>query len=419
MGMSDLITIQNFCDRNDSEPMICSFETETIATPTSPILHSMARMWLITEGEATVLINNKEYCLKKGCCVGVLPWQITEVIDVKKPITFYLVVYYYDNVNEIVKTFYNPGSSRMSILCRIAERPMVELHDRAYQQMQLLFMQLENEVYKQHTIDEKEETEENRALSNLFIMNKLVEIMLVLMRYKKEPEKKEVSIDASEIFLYLYSHLNERVTLEQLSQKFYMSESAIGAYIKKTTGLSFFDLMNEMRIGRTMNYLLYTDLTLEELAEILGFVDSAHISKVFKARVGMKASDYRKTYQKIGDRCQISDRKVYYEIVAYIYRHYTEDLKVSDLSREFCVTVKELNRILLYQVEMTFHGYLNYIRVNKASELLLTTDKTVLEIALEVGYNTEKTLSRNFIMVRHITPGKFRATMRLQGIENT
>ena len=419
MGMSDLITIQNFCDRNDSEPMICSFETETIATPTSPILHSMARMWLITEGEATVLINNKEYCLKKGCCVGVLPWQITEVIDVKKPITFYLVVYYYDNVNEIVKTFYNPGSSRMSILCRIAERPMVELHDRAYQQMQLLFMQLENEVYKQHTIDEKEETEENRALSNLFITNKLVEIMLVLMRYKKEPEKKEVSIDASEIFLYLYSHLNERVTLEQLSQKFYMSESAIGAYIKKTTGLSFFDLMNEMRIGRTMNYLLYTDLTLEELAEILGFVDSAHISKVFKARVGMKASDYRKTYQKIGDRCQISDRKVYYEIVAYIYRHYTEDLKVCDLSREFCVTVKELNRILLYQVEMTFHGYLNYIRVNKASELLLTTDKTVLEIALEVGYNTEKTLSRNFIMVRHITPGKFRATMRLQGIENT
>ena len=48
--MSDLITIQNFCDRNDSEPMICSFETETISAPTSPILHSMARMWLINDG---------------------------------------------------------------------------------------------------------------------------------------------------------------------------------------------------------------------------------------------------------------------------------------------------------------------------------------------------------------------------------
>ena len=82
------------------------------------------------------------------------------------------------------------------------------------------------------------------------------------------------------------------------------------------------------------------------------------------------------------------------------------------------MTMKNLNRILLYQVEMTFHGYLNYIRVNKASELLLTTDKTILDIALEVGYNTEKTLSRNFIMIRHITPGKFRTNMRFQGFEN-
>ena len=64
-----------------------------------------------------------------------------------------------------------------------------------------------------------------------------------------------------------------------------MSESSISTYITRTTGLSFFDLLNEMRIGKTINFLLYTDFTLEELAEILGFVDSAHISKVFSARV--------------------------------------------------------------------------------------------------------------------------------------
>lgn len=417
--MSDLIAIQDFCGRKDTEPMICSFETETISAPTSPILHSMARMWLINDGEATVLINNREYCLRKGSCVGILPWQITEIIEVKSPITFYLVVYYYDNVNEIIKTFYNPGGIQMPVMRRITDRPMVELSGQDCQKMQALFMQLEDEVHEVYMADAAEESEEERALRNLSITNKVIGIILVLMRDKNAPKKKKSGVDASEIFLYLYSHLNERVTLEQLSQKFYMSESAIGAYIKKTTGLSFFDLMNEMRIGRTMNYLLYTDFTLEELAEILGFVDSAHISKVFKARTGIKASDYRKTYQKVGDCCRISDRKVYYEIVEYIYRHYAEDLKISDLCKKFCVTAKELNRILLYQVEMTFHGYLNYIRVNKASELLLTTNKTILEIALEVGYNTEKTLSRNFIMIRHITPGKFRATMHFQGIKNT
>ena len=94
-----------------------------------------------------------------------------------------------------------------------------------------------------------------------------------------------------------------------------MSESAISAYITNTAGLSFFDLLNEMRIGKTINYLLYTDFTLEELAEILGFVDSAHISKVFLARMGMKANDFRSTYQSIGNMCRIKDRRDFYSLV--------------------------------------------------------------------------------------------------------
>ena len=53
--------------------------------------------------------------------------------------------------------------------------------------MQILFMQLEDEVI--------EENEEDRALRNLFITNKLVEIMLVLMRYEKKTKKKWETID--------------------------------------------------------------------------------------------------------------------------------------------------------------------------------------------------------------------------------
>ena len=120
-----------------------------------------------------------------------MPWQITEVIEVKKPITFYLVVYYYDNVNEIIKTFYNPGSIEMSILHRITAHPMIELHDTGLlSQMQILFMQLEDEVHEMYTADEVEENEEDRALRNLFITNKLVEIMIVRCAFEKKTKKK-------------------------------------------------------------------------------------------------------------------------------------------------------------------------------------------------------------------------------------
>ena len=154
--------------------------------------------------------------------------------------------------------------------------------------------------------------------------------------------------------------------MEQLSHKFYMSESAIGTYIKKTTGLSFFDLINEMRIGRTMNYLLYTDLTLEELWHT-GILSTVHISASIQGKNWHEGQRIQKKPIRgleIGVVSVIE--KVYYEIVAYIYRHYAEDLESSDLSRKFGDR-EESDRILLYQrVEMTFHGYLNYIRVNKA-----------------------------------------------------
>ena len=81
---------------------------------------------------------------------------------------------------------------------------------------------------------------------------------------------------------------------------FYMSEGSIRKYIREVSGLSFFDLLAEMRVTRTMNFLLYTDFTLEEIAGILGYVDASHMSKVFAARMGTKAGEYRKTYQPAG-----------------------------------------------------------------------------------------------------------------------
>lgn len=130
--------------------------------------------------------------------------------------------------------------------------------------------------------------------------------------------------------------------------------------------------------------------------------------------MGMKANDFRSTYQSIGNMCRIKDRRDFYSLVSYIYRHYNEDLQPKSLGKQFSLSPRELNRILLYQVEMNFSDYLNYIRINRASELLLKTSHSIMEIALEVGYNSTKTLTRNFLKFRSMTPSKFRQTIELQ-----
>lgn len=414
--MTKLVPIQSIYCSNEDETRLCSFDVEVLSAPTTPLIHPMSRLWLINEGEGTLLLNDKEYHLTKGTLVSVLPWQITDITDVKSPIQFFVMAYYFDNINEIIKTFYNPDSVHLSIMQSMSKTPVVTFDEKRHEQMQYLFLQIKEELLTQSDFENtnSDSVYESHGLSNLYITNKLIEVLVSFIRTSLTSPTKESSIKASEIFQFLYTHLNEKITLDILSQKFYMSKSAISSYIKNTTGLSFFDLLNEMRVGKTINYLLYTDFTLEELAEILGFVDSAHISKVFLARIGMKANDFRKTYQSIGDKCHIKDRQIFYTIISYIYRNYAESLQPQSVSEHFRISPKELNRILLFQVEMNFNDYLNFIRVNRASELLLNTDKSILTIALEVGYNTEKTLVRNFTRFRSMTPGNFRRSIEIQ-----
>lgn len=414
--MTKIVPIQSiYCSKED-ETKLCSFDVEVLTGPTTPLIHPMSRLWLINKGEGTLLLNNRECPLAPGTLVSVLPWQITDIIEVKAPLQFFVVAYYFDNVNEIIKTFYNPDQVALSVMQTMSKTPVITFKEEALEQIRQMFLQIRDELSAQAKLEltDMELSPEAHGLSNLYLTNKLIEILVSFIRAGRTLPVKETPMDASEIFQFLYSHLNEKITLSMLSHQFYMSESAISSYINKTTGLSFFDLLNEMRVGKTINYLLYTDFTLEELAEILGFVDSSHISKVFLTRIGMKANDFRKTYQSIGDKCHIKDRKIFYEIVSYIYRNYAENLQPKSVSEYFHISTKELNQILLFQVEMNFSDYLNYIRVNRASELLLETDKNLLSIALEVGYNTEKTLARNFIRFRAMTPGQFRKSVELQ-----
>jgi len=207
----------------------------------------------------------------------------------------------------------------------------------------------------------------------------------------------------------MYLHCGQKLTLQQLADVFGCSRSTVSARITAMTGLSFFDLLNEMRIGKTADYLLYTDLTLKELAEILGYVDESHISKVFAARLGTRIGQYRATYQKVQNICQIEESRLGYSLVQHICRHYREDLSAAGVARAFGISVQQLNRTLLCQVELNFEDFLALIRVNRACKLLTTTRMTVLDIALEVGYRNAKTLNRNFLKYRLMTPSAYRA----------
>ena len=322
-------------------------------------------------------------------------------------------------VNDIIKSLYNLGHGPLNLIEDLSQNPVIYCSTGQAKYMHQLFLQLRDELGGGAV--PSLETSVASELGSLFITNKLIELIINLWRIGKanSSQAAEVSApaDRTEILQYMYHHLSEKLTLKTLAKTFYMSESSISLYIVQTTGLTFPNLLNEMRVGKTITYLLYTDFTMDELAEILGFVDSSHICKVFAARIGLKANEFRKTYQKIGSICNIRDSRKAYSIVEYIYKHYSGNLTPQSVARKFDITVRKLNTILFYQVEKSFSDFLNYVRINRACGLLLDTDKTIAEIASLTGYNNVKTLTRNFLKFQVMTPGKYRESVSKKGGE--
>jgi len=391
---------------------ICSLHRDVIEGPTEPLIHPMARFWYIHRGRGRLKLQERTYGLEPGTVVSILPWQISDITEVEQPLQYYFLAYDYDNINAILKTFRTGADGTFQLLGELRGRPVVHCTPRQARQFRRVLEEIRSETGAE-PVDAGRPADELRGP---YLVGKLMELMVLYCRIGRTAGEagQPVSIQKSDVLHYIYCHLGQKLTLERLSKLFFMSESTISGYIRRTTGLSFYELLNEMRIGKALNYLLYTDLTIGEVGELLGFSDSAHMSKVFRDKTGMQASEYRRMYRKVGALSQARDEPGVYELVAYISRNCTEALTPQGVAERFHLTQAQLHEILVYQVERGFVEFLNYQRINRACVLLKTTGHAVTDIAIEVGYNNLKTFNRNFLRFRGMTAREFRRKVGLQ-----
>lgn len=62
------------------------------------------------------MIQSRVYELKKGAFVLILPWEYTEIIEVESPIKYYLIVYNFEILKNVMKNVYNVLNEDISLL---------------------------------------------------------------------------------------------------------------------------------------------------------------------------------------------------------------------------------------------------------------------------------------------------------------
>ncbi|HIW71581.1 MAG TPA: AraC family transcriptional regulator [Candidatus Levilactobacillus faecigallinarum] len=92
----------------------------------------------------------------------------------------------------------------------------------------------------------------------------------------------------------------------------------------------------------------------------------------------------------------------------WIRIHSHENLTVARTAAEFQMTPVYLTQLFKTYEGITTIHFINSIKINQAQELLLTTDKSVKTVALELGFRNEKYFLRVFKNMTSLTPTQFR-----------
>jgi AraC-like DNA-binding protein len=95
-------------------------------------------------------------------------------------------------------------------------------------------------------------------------------------------------------------------------------------------------------------------------------------------------------------------------VVGYISEHCAEPLSMAEVSARFRMPESRFSRFFRRATGNTFTDFVNRMRISKACQLLMDTDRYVTTICYEVGFNNVANFNRRFLEIKGMTPTDFR-----------
>ena len=98
------------------------------------------------------------------------------------------------------------------------------------------------------------------------------------------------------IYEYVQKNFAEKITLEEVSNVASMTTVSFNRFIKKRTGQTFVNYINDIRIGYAARWLVEKDLSVSEIAFKSGFNNIANFNRSFKSIKKCTPSQYREDF---------------------------------------------------------------------------------------------------------------------------
>jgi AraC-like DNA-binding protein len=98
------------------------------------------------------------------------------------------------------------------------------------------------------------------------------------------------------VYEYVQKNFAEKITLDDVSSLASMTSISFNRFIKKRTGKTFVNYINDVRIGYAARWLVEKDLSISEIAFKTGFNNIANFNRSFKAIKKCTPSQYKEDF---------------------------------------------------------------------------------------------------------------------------
>lgn len=92
---------------------------------------------------------------------------------------------------------------------------------------------------------------------------------------------------------YMEENYREKLKLQEVAEQVYVSQWHLSKLLNRYKGQSFSDILNNIRIEKAKELLKDPSLRIGDIADMVGFLDMAHFSRVFKKQTGISANEFR------------------------------------------------------------------------------------------------------------------------------
>ncbi len=97
-------------------------------------------------------------------------------------------------------------------------------------------------------------------------------------------------------FEYMNKNYDKQISLSDLAKLVNMTEVSFSRFIKKRTGISFIDSLNEIRLGHASRILIDTTHSVAEISYSCGFNNISNFNRLFKKKKGCTPKEFRENF---------------------------------------------------------------------------------------------------------------------------